>query len=68
MVLKYHNIFITINKQETKLPIFYNSYVTSAQDKFHGLLLRLGIAFTSLNSLGFFWNLRTDTDNSSAKG
>ena len=40
---KNHNIFIPINRKEANLPIIYNSYMTSAQKKRHGPLLRSGI-------------------------
>ena len=36
MVPKNHNIVIPINIQEANLPIIYNSYVTSTQEKLHG--------------------------------
>ena len=54
MVLKNHNIVIPINILEANLPIIYNSYVTSAQNKRHGPLLISGMAFIGLDSLGFF--------------
>ena len=61
MVLNNHNIIIPINRQEAKLTIIYNYYVTSAQKKRHGPL-RSGIPFIGLIILYFFGNLRTDID------
>ena len=64
MVPNNHNIFIPINRQEAKLSIIYNYYVTSAQKKRHGPLLRLGMAFIGLDSLDLFGDLRTYIDSS----
>ena len=64
MVLKNHNIFIPINRQEYNLLIIYNYYVTSAQKKCHGQLLRSGMEFIGLDYLDLFGDLRTDIDSS----
>ena len=64
MVPNNHNIYIPINRQESNLPIIYNSYVTSAQKKRNGTLLRSGIAFIVLGYLYFFVDIITDTDSS----
>ena len=64
MVPKKHNIFIPINRQEANLPIIYNSYVTSAQKKFHEPLLISGMVFICLGYLDPFGGLITDTDGS----
>ena len=63
MVLKNHNIFIPIKRQESNPPIIRYCYVTSAQQKHHGPLLISGMTIISLNYLDLFGNLRTDTDN-----
>ena len=62
--MKNHNIVIPINIQEANLPIIYNYYVTSAQKKRHWPLLRLGMAFISLDYLDLFGDIRTDTYSS----
>ena len=67
-VLKNHNIVILVNRQEAKLPLIYNSYVTLAQNKRHGPLLILGVAFLGLDSLDLFGNIRIDTDSSGTEG
>ena len=64
MLLKNHKIDVPINRQEYNLPIIYNSYVTSAQKKRNGTLLRSGIAFIVLGYLYFFVDIITDTDSS----
>ena len=64
MILKNHNIFIPINRQEANLTIIYNLYVTSAQNKHHGPLLRLGMSFIGLDSLDFFGGIIIDKDRS----
>ena len=59
MVLNNYNSVVPINIQEYKSPIIYNSYVTSAQNKHHGPLLRLDTAFIGLDYLDLFGYLRT---------
>ena len=48
IALKNHNIITPINRQEDNLSIIYNSYVTSAQNKRNGPLLRLGVVIIGL--------------------
>ena len=60
MLLKNHIIGTLINRQEAKLPIIYNSYVTSAQNKCHRPILISDMAFINLDFLGFFGYLITD--------
>ena len=60
MVLNNHKMVIPFNRQETNLPIIYNSYVTSAQNKRHRQLLRLGMEFIGLGSLDLFGDIRID--------
>ena len=60
MVLKNHNIAIPINRQESNIPIIYNSYVTSAQNKRNVPLLRLIMELIGLDYLDLFGDLRTD--------
>ena len=59
MLLKNHKIFILINIQEANPPIIYNFYVTSAQKKRHGQILRSGIAFIGFYYMYFFGDIRT---------
>ena len=68
MVLNNHNIVIPINIPEDNLPIIYNSYVTSAQNKRHGTLFRLGMEFIGLDYLDFFGDIRIDIDSSGTEG
>ena len=68
MVPKKHNILIPINIQEDNPPIIYNYYVTSAQNKRHGTLLRSGMAFIGLDYLDFLGDLITDIDRSGTEG
>ena len=60
MLLNNHKIVILINRQDANLPIIYNSYVTSAQNKRHRQLLRLGMDFIGLGSLDLFGDIRID--------
>ena len=68
MVLKNHKIFMPINIQEYNLPIIYNLYVSSAQNKHHGTVLISGMAFIGLDSLGLISGIRTDIDSSGTEG
>ena len=68
MVSKNNNIVVPIKIQEANIPIIYNSYVTSAQKKRHGPLLRSGMAFIILDSLDFFGYLITDIYRSGTEG
>ena len=58
MLLKNHNIDVPINIHEDNLPIIFNYYVTSVQNKRHGPLLRLGIVFIGLDSLALFGDIK----------
>ena len=58
MLLKNHNIDVPINIHEDNLPIIFNYYVTSVQNKRHGPLLRLGIVFIGLDSLDLFGDIK----------
>ena len=68
MLLKKHNIVIPINRHETNLPMIYNSYVTSAQMKRHGPLLRSGMALTVFYYLDFFGDPGTYIDRNVTEG
>ena len=60
MVLKNHNIVIHINIQEANLPIIYNYYFNSVQNKCHGPLLRSVMEFIGLDYLDLFGDLITE--------
>ena len=68
MLLNNHNIDLPINREEGRIPVIYKSDVTSAQNKLHGPLLRLGMAFISLDSLDLFGYLRIYTNSSGTEG
>ena len=68
MLPKNHNIDVPIDRHEYNFPTVYNYYVTSAQKKRHGPLLRLGMAFISWDCLDLFGDLRTDEEISGTEG
>ena len=68
MLPKNHNIDVPIDRQEYNFPTVYNYYVTSAQKKRHGPLLRLSMAFISLDYLDLFGDLRADEESSRTEG
>ena len=68
MLPKNHNNDVPISRHEYNSPKHFKSYVTSAQKKRHGPLLRLGMAFISWDYLDLFGDLRTDEESSGTEG